>query len=36
MKSAIHKDLHTSKYKSQVVPARKGKGSFKRNKKVEY
>lgn len=32
--SAVHKDLRTAKYKMQVVKSKKGKGSFKRCKKV--
>lgn len=34
--AAVHKDCRTPKYKMQVVQAKKGKGSFKRNKKVDY
>ena len=33
--SLIHRDCHTPKYKMQVVQSRKGKGSFKRNKRVD-
>lgn len=32
--AAVHKDVMTPKYKIQVVPSKKGKGSFKRNKTV--
>jgi len=31
--NAIAKDLRTPKYKMRVEPAKKGKGSFKREKK---
>lgn len=35
MKNAVAKDLlKTNKYKMRVVKAKKGKGSFKRTKKV--
>jgi len=30
----IAKDLFSAKYKKRIVKAKKGKGSFKRNKKV--
>jgi stalled ribosome alternative rescue factor ArfA len=36
MKCAVHKDLHSRKYHMRVVAPRKGKGSFKRNKRVEH
>lgn len=36
MKAAVHKDCRTPKYKIQVVPAKKGRGSFKREKKVKH
>ena len=32
-KNLIAKDLFTKKYKSQIIKPKKGKGSFKRNKK---
>ena len=32
-KNPIIKDLYTKKYKPKVVKPKKGKGSFKRNKK---
>jgi len=32
----IAKEVRTPKYKSQVVKAKKGKGSFKRDKGVDY
>ena len=32
-KNFIAKDLFTSKYKPKIVKPKKGKGSFKRNKK---
>ena len=32
-KNPIIKDLYTKKYKLKVVKPKKGKGSFKRNKK---
>jgi hypothetical protein len=35
MKSLVHRDCRTPKYKMQVVASRKGKGSFKRGKRVE-
>jgi len=31
-KNPIAKDLRTKKYKSRIVKAKKGKGSFKRKK----
>ena len=31
-KNPIAKDLRTSKYKTRIVKAKKGKGSFKRTK----
>ena len=34
--AAVHKDLRTTKYKLQVVPAKKGKGSFKRDRKINH
>ena len=33
-KNLIAKDLFTKKYKPQIVKPKKGKGSFKRNKKT--
>ena len=33
-KNIIAKDLRTSKYRSRIVKPRKGKGSYKRKKKV--
>ena len=33
-KNFIAKDLFTSKYKPKIVKPKKGKGSFKRNKKT--
>ncbi len=33
-KNLIAKDLRSPKYRPRVVKAKKGKGSFKRNKKV--
>jgi stalled ribosome alternative rescue factor ArfA len=35
MKSIIHKDCRSSKYKMQVIQSKKGKGSYRRNKRVE-
>ena len=32
-KNLIAKDLFTKKYKPRIVKSKKGKGSFKRNKK---
>ena len=32
----IAKDLHTPKYKMRVVAPKKGKGSFKRDKSVNF
>jgi stalled ribosome alternative rescue factor ArfA len=32
-RNLIAKDLLTKKYKTRIVRAKKGKGSFKRNKK---
>lgn len=34
--SIVHKDCRTPKYKVQVVPSKKGKGSFKRSKSVNF
>ena len=34
MRNYIAKDLFSSKYKKRIVKPKKGKGSFKRNKKV--
>ena len=34
MRNYIAKDLFSAKYKKRIVKAKKGKGSFKRNKKV--
>ena len=34
MRNYIAKDLFSPKYKKRIVKAKKGKGSFKRNKKV--
>ena len=34
MRNFIAKDLFSAKYKKRIVKAKKGKGSFKRNKKV--
>ena len=33
-KNPMVKDLFTKKYKPKIVKPKKGKGSFKRNKKV--
>ena len=33
-KNLIAKDLFTKKYKPQIIKPKKGKGSFKRNKKI--
>tara|TARA_Y100000389_G_C17359698_1_gene463063 strand:+ start:656 stop:772 length:117 start_codon:yes stop_codon:yes gene_type:complete len=33
-KNLIAKDLFTKKYKPRIVKSKKGKGSFKRNKKT--
>ena len=33
-RNLIAKDLYTTKYKKRVVKPKKGKGSFKRKKKV--
>ena len=33
-KNPIVKDLFTKKYKPKIVKPKKGKGSFKRNKKI--
>jgi len=33
-KNLIAKNLRTKRYKPRVVKAKKGKGSFKRNKKI--
>ena len=33
-RNLIAKDLYTTKYKKRVVKQKKGKGSFKRKKKV--
>ena len=33
-KNPIAKDLFTKKYKPKIVKPKKGKGSFKRNKKI--
>tara|TARA_B100000035_G_scaffold209462_1_gene179171 strand:- start:188 stop:313 length:126 start_codon:yes stop_codon:yes gene_type:complete len=33
-KNSIAKDLFTRKYKPKIVKPKKGKGSFKRNKKI--
>ena len=35
-KNLIAKDLRTTKYRSRVVKPKKGKGSFKRKKKINY
>jgi len=34
MKNPVAKDLHSPKYKMRVVKKKKGKGSYKREKKV--
>ena len=34
MRNYIAKDLFSGKYKKRIVKAKKGKGSFKRNKKI--
>ena len=34
VRNYIAKDLFSSKYKKRIVKAKKGKGSFKRNKKI--
>jgi len=34
VRNLIAKDLFSTKYKKRIVKAKKGKGSFKRNKKV--
>tara|TARA_B100000953_G_scaffold282013_1_gene259899 strand:+ start:302 stop:436 length:135 start_codon:yes stop_codon:yes gene_type:complete len=34
MRNYIAKDLFSAKYKKRIVKSKKGKGSFKRNKKV--
>tara|TARA_X000000368_G_C22511413_1_gene485045 strand:+ start:300 stop:434 length:135 start_codon:yes stop_codon:yes gene_type:complete len=34
IKNYIAKDLFSAKYKKRIVKPKKGKGSFKRNKKV--
>jgi len=34
VRNYIAKDLFSAKYKKRIVKAKKGKGSFKRNKKV--
>ena len=34
MRNYIAKDLFSAKYKKRIVKPKKGKGSFKRNKKV--
>ena len=33
-KNFIAKDLFTKKYKPKIIKPKKGKGSFKRNKKI--
>ena len=33
-KNPIAKDLFTKKYKPKIIKPKKGKGSFKRNKKI--
>ena len=33
-KNPIIQDLYSKKYKPKIVKAKKGKGSFKRNKKI--
>jgi len=35
-KNKIAKDLFTSKYKTKVIKPKKGKGSFKRSKKIKF
>ena len=35
-KNYIAKELRTKKYKPRIVKAKKGKGSFKRKKKIFY
>ena len=35
-RNKIAKDLFTSKYRKRVVKPKKGKGSFKRKKKISY
>ena len=33
IKNLVAKDLFTKKYKPRIIKSKKGKGSFKRNKK---
>ena len=35
-RNKIAKDLFTNKYRKRVVKPKKGKGSFKRKKKINY
>lgn len=35
-RSAVHKDCRTPKYRMRVEKAKKGKGSFKREKRVNF
>jgi alternative ribosome-rescue factor len=36
MKNPVAKDLHTPKYKMRVVKKKKGKGAYKREKKINH
>ena len=35
-KNIIAKDLFTKKYKPKIIKSKKGKGSFKRTKKIKF